>query len=106
MTTKLEKRCIDAIVEWCHKHNRPSLTRPRHVYPRCYVIGRWGDNQVLVALPWQDSEPQVMDFSRTHNVKMVDSFDKSLRVGDWCTVAYVVSVGRSDNVAIKAVIPA
>ena len=99
MTTKLRKAAADAVRQWCKKTGKPA-TSVRHVHPRAYVVGKAAPLCLIVAVPWQDSEPQCQDFDRRNPIRMIWKFDDSLQAGMWCATAYVVTGTCGENVAV------
>ena len=102
MGSKLINASTKAIRAWCSEHGEPAK-QIRHVHPRAYVVGRAGPLCLIVAEPWVDSEPQCQDFNRDNPLATVRCFDARLDAGMWCTTAYVVRNGCSENVAITVV---
>ena len=100
MTTKLKLAAEKAIRKACKAMNI-EVQRVRHVYPRCYVIGRTAPMCLIVARPWQDAEPQCREFDRENPLQTVRIFDAALKAGDWCATAYIVTASASETVAVR-----
>lgn len=104
--TKLEKATVKAIRDWCIANNDKPISRLRHVYPRCYVLGRAAESCLIVACPPIDAEPQIKKARKVlteDGSTSIHLFDKTLKAGDWCSVAYVCFSPRQERVAIHAV---
>jgi len=104
--TNLERLTIKAITEWCKKNDMHPTQRLRHIHPRAYVLGKAASQCLLIATPLIDAEQQVKksrEIMGADGSTTVHTFDKNLRVGDWCSVAYVCINGRQEQVAIPAV---
>ena len=99
MASKLKQAAAAAVRDWCAKNGAPAES-VRHVHPRAYVIGRAGPERLIVAMPWQDSEPQCKEFDKENYLKQVRTFDKSLDAGMWCAMAYVMRPGIAELVAV------
>lgn len=100
MASNLKKAATAAVANWCKKAKKPAITI-RHVHPRAYVIGRAAPRCLVVAVPWQDSEPQLRDFDRAHPLQVIHTFDDALDAGQWCATAYVVRDGIQETVAVS-----
>ncbi len=105
--TKLQTACRDAVETWCATHKIALVSRPRHLYPRCYVVARYGQN-LVIALPWADAEPHLIDLrsklqTSSGDFASVWQFDESLQIGSWCTSAYVCTKSWQQPVAIPLV---
>ena len=92
-----------AITAWCERNELAPIKPLRHVHRLAYVVGHAAPLCLVVALPWPDSEPQTAYFDRRHPLKMVHKFDKSLKAGDWCSVAYVTYGGGSGQFVAAAI---
>ncbi len=100
----LKKKVATAVRKWCAKNGRiVARSGVRHVHPRAFVVGYAAPQCLVVAYPWLDSEPQVRDFDKNNPLGLVRCFDKSLKPGDWCSMAYVVSARGGETVAIPVV---
>ena len=99
--TKLERVTRRAIREWCEDQGY-TVKRIRHVIPRAYVVARLAIKSLAVAVPPCDA-PELSSGSDLGSVTMLQ-FDPHLRVGDWCSVAYVTTEVGSGWVAIPAVV--
>ena len=100
MTTKLHKEAVAAVEAWCRKKKWKLIQKPRHVHPQAYVVGYAASKCLIVSKCWADSEPQMKEWDKKYPLEIVHEFDDSLRPGDWCTVAYVSTVGFGQPVAI------
>lgn len=104
----LQKKTAKAIREFFGKKNRVTVHKISHIYPRAYVLARPASNCIIVACPPQDAEPHLKQVrtivaSPEDGSRAVYVFDKSLKAGDWCSVAYVVTETTQECVAVKAV---
>lgn len=99
MTTALKKAATDAVRAWCKKNGTPAKSI-RHIHPRAYVIGKPAPLCLVVAMPWQDSEPQCQASNKRNPLDIIHTFDHSLDAGDWCATAYVVRDGIQETVAV------
>ena len=99
--TKHEFEARQLIGKWLAKNKIKLVRKMRHVHPRCYVVGHAAPLCLIVASPWMDSEPQCKAFNAPNPLNMVHTFDKNLKAGDWCAVAYISVSGRSEHVAAK-----
>ena len=99
--TKLERATRKAIREWCEVQGY-TVKKIDHVFPRAYVVARPGINSLVVAVPPFDAYElsPAYDFG---SETMID-FDCELKVGEWCSVAYVLTKGWGGPVAIPAVV--
>jgi hypothetical protein len=100
MASNLKTSAANAVREWVSKQGKHAKS-VRHVYPRCYVVGRAAPMCLVITRPWQDSEPQCKDFDKKHPLCVVHTFDESLDAGMWCAAAYVVRDGCSETVAVR-----
>ena len=105
MATKQYLEAVKAVESWCAKNKIKLISKPRHVFPRSYVIGHAAVQCLVVAECWADKEPgpATVDklFGRRQNaLNLVHVFDKSLQAGDWCITAYVSTIGSGQPVAI------
>lgn len=100
----LRKRCATAITAWCHKNGITPTRSPRHIQARGYVLGYAAPAALVVAVPWVEADLHMREWSKANGLITVHRFDKTLKPGDWCTAAYVISTGSGGNVAIPAVI--
>ncbi len=87
------------IGNWLAKQKISPKGKLRHVHPRCYVVHA-ASRVLIVARPWMDSEPQLQDFNRANPLDVVHTYDDSLKPGDWCATAYVITVNASEIVAV------
>ena len=99
MVSKLKRAAAAAVRDWCARTGAPAKSI-RHVHPRAYVIVRAAPGCLIVARPWQDSEPQQKAFERANPIQQIRTFDKSLDAGMWCATAYVVRPGIGEPVAV------
>ena len=99
MASNLKKAASAAVREWCKKNWR-AVDSVRHVHQRAYVVGKPAPLCLVVARPWQDSEPQCKDFDKRHPLYVLHRFDPSLDAGMWCATAYVVTSWCSETVAV------
>ena len=67
-----------------------------HIRPRALCIAKIAPGCAVFATPWMDSEPQVKEkeFSSYREVRGERVYD--VKIGDWCSLAYVVTSGCSD----------
>ena len=100
MTSKLKKAAADAVRAWCKKNLTPALSI-RHVFPRCFVLGKTAPMCLVVSCPWQDAEPQCKASDKRYPLTILHTFDPALDAGMWCAVAYVVREGRGESVAVR-----
>lgn len=105
MTTKLHQQATAALLAWCRAKKIKPIGKPRHVYPRAYVVGHAAPLCLIVAVPWPDAEPQLCDIKKANPLTTIHEFDKSLKAGDWCSVGYIVTAGWAQPVAIPAAAP-
>jgi hypothetical protein len=68
-------------------------TSTTHIYPRAYCIAKPAPLCAVFVTPWMDSEPAVRTpmFSSAHTIH--DGV-REVKVGDWCSLAYVTTPGR------------
>lgn len=104
MATNLHKRTIKAVKAWCQSENIELIEQPRHVYPRAYVVGYASASCLVVAVPWVDSEPQCQELDKANPLTAVYTFDKTLKAGDWCSLAYLCTAVYGGTVAIPVVL--
>lgn len=64
-----------------------------HIYPRAYCIAKPAPMCAVFVTPWMDAEPQVrkQEYSSSHTV--VHGSIENVKVGDWCSIAYVLTPG-------------
>ncbi len=98
--TKLERATRRAIREW-YEEQGYTVKKIRHVIPRAYVVAKPAARNLVVAVPPCDA-PELSSGSDLGSVTMLQ-FDPRLRVGDWCSVAYVTTEVGSGWAAIPAV---
>lgn len=98
--TKLKREASAAVKAWAESKGLKLISKPRHVYPRAFVVGYAAPLCLIVSVPWQDAEPQCRDFDRRNPLKTIHTFDASLKAGDWCAVAYVCASGRQECIAV------
>ncbi len=103
--TKLEQATKKAILDFMKARGDRKVKSISHIYPRAYVLSRSASMCLFISCPIQDAEPQIkalwsnaFDGGTTCRV-----FDPSLKAGDWCSVAYVMSDNSCEQVAVKAV---
>lgn len=74
-------------------------TSVSHIYPRAYCIAKPAPMCAVFVTPWMDAEPQVRqsDCSSSHTV--VHGVEK-VRVGDWCSIAYVTTAGMGTQYVV------
>lgn len=87
--TALRMRCVAAIKRYVRPLGYELDGEPCHVHPRGYVVARPALYCLVVAVPPCDSEPQVGEYNNSAVVTHGGTFDAELKVGDWCTTAYV-----------------
>ncbi len=100
MTTKLEKESVLAVEDWCKKQKIKLECKPNHVHPRSYVIGLAAPKGLIVARCWADSEPHLKEWDEKYPLQVIHNFDKSLKAGDWCITAYVITKTSGESIAI------
>ena len=101
--TKLQIATTKAIKDWS-KSQSIKVISVRHIYPRAYVIARPALSCIIVACPLVDREPHLKGFTdNSDGTNILHEFDKGLRIGDWCSVAYVSRLGIQSSIAIKCV---
>jgi len=103
LNTALHKRCVDAIKLFCIKRKIKLTHKPRHLFPRAYVVAKPAPMVLVIVRPWVDAEKQCRDSNKHSGGCLVRVFDEALNIGDWCTTAYIVTSGRSEEVAIPVV---
>lgn len=105
--TVLQKRVAAAVRKFYAKaYPRKKIASVRHVYPRCYVVAQPAPLCIVVVQPWADAEPHLREWEANYGSTTLsgESFDPSLKVGDWCSMAYVAAVdGCGWQVAVKVV---
>ena len=101
MTTKLNKEAVVALEAWCKAQKMKLIGKPRHVHPRCYVVGYAAPACLIVARNWTDAEPHQKEWEKQYPLHIVRKFDTSLKAGDWCIVGYVSTFGIGEPVAIQ-----
>lgn len=103
--TKLQAACRDAVELWCEKRKIALVSRPHHIYPRCYVLAKSGSS-LVIARPAADAEPHLRDLEMKigRSFDIVSHFDASLEPARWCTSAYVCTKSWQMTVAIPVVI--
>jgi hypothetical protein len=97
--TKAQREARKAVKAWCAKRKMRLLSAPRHVYPVAYVVSV-DEFSCIVSQPWIDAEPQVREHMRKFPRTIIQTFDQSLRAGDWCITAYVCELGNQHVIAI------
>ena len=106
MATNQERAAVASIAAWCKKQKIQIVGKPRHIYPRAYVLGRPSVSCLVVACPPVDAEPQIKDLRKAvqggaDGSTTVQLFDGSLKAGDWCSVAYISTAsGSGQRVAV------
>ena len=65
----------------------------RHIYPRAYCIAKPAPGCIVVLTPWMDSEPQIRSKPYSAAVIVREGDVADIDVGDWCSVAYVITSG-------------
>ena len=98
--TKQEFEARQLIGNWLAKNKVKLISKLRHVHPRCYVIGYAAPMCLIVAKSWKDSEPQCAEFDKENPIETLHTFDKTLKAGDWCAVAYYCTTGKQEHVAV------
>lgn len=89
---RLDKRKREAkatIRKWCQKNIDRKVESITHISPGCFVIGYAAPGALIVARPWMDSEPQCKAFDKNNPYTVAHEFDRSLKPGDWCLMAYL-----------------
>lgn len=99
----LNERVAKAVRKWCKAQKLKLVTEPRHIHPRAYVVCKVSAGTLIVSTPWVDSEPQCRANDKERPLSMINTFDDSLKAGDWCSTAYVVHGGVQETVAIPVV---
>ena len=90
-----------AVEAWCRAHKMKLTCRPRHVYPRCYIVAQIAAGCLIIAKPWIDGEPHMREWDRENQPhEWVRLFDKSLKTGDWCITAYICRPGCGEHIAV------
>lgn len=105
MTTQLERRCEKVIIEYCKKNGIKLISKPCHIIPRAYVVGKYLNTVLFVVSPLVDQKISLLDdlnetSGKTREIRI---FDKKLKVGDFCTIAYICQASRQENIAIQVV---
>ena len=100
MTTS-SRKAKAAIAAWTAKTKRTRVLGVRHIHPRAYVVARLAESCLLVAVPWIDAEPQIMESCKKFGCQWITVFDHALKAGDWCAVGYVSTDGCGESVAIR-----
>jgi len=104
--TKLEQATRRAIREWCEAQGH-TVEKINHVFPRAYVVAHTAPSCLVIARPPMDATKHLRalyDETGGDGSATCHTFDKSLKVGDWCSIAYVTTIGWGGPVAIPAVI--
>ena len=105
--TKLEQATIKAVKAWCKSQDIELASKPNHIFPRVYVLGRPALQCLLVACPPVDAEPQIKKAKEKltgDGTNVIHVFDVSLKAGDWCSTAYVCTKkGSQESIAIPVV---
>lgn len=70
----------------------------KHLFPRVYCIAKPAPLCAVFVKPWMDSEPQVRN-PEYSAFDVVYEGVHDVRVGDWCSLAYVVKKGCSQMMA-------
>lgn len=70
-----------------------------HLYLNAHVIGYCAPKCVIVWRSYKESEPQVRKFVKEYPLQTVYDFDKDLKSGDSCMIAYI---SRKDSGTIHA----
>lgn len=98
-------RCEKAIREWYAKYSgsQSKIKSVGHIHPVCHVAGQTAERCLIVSMPWVDAEPQLMARENIFPLNNIHTFDSSLKAGDWCTCAYVLTASVGELVAIKVV---
>lgn len=101
--TKLERATRRAIREWCEDQGY-TVKKIHHIIPRAYVVAlaRTAIRNLIVAIPPCDA-PDLSLEGDLGSMTMLH-FNRNLKVGDWCSVAYVVTETWGGWVAIPAVV--
>lgn len=78
----------------------PDVRKVCHVFPRAYCIAKPAPCCAVFVTPWMDAEPQVRDevFSAS---RVVHEGSTQVKVGDWCSLAYVAKTGCGQVVVIE-----
>lgn len=104
--TKLEQATRRAIREWCEAQGY-TVKKICHVFPRGYVVARPAGLSLIIARPPMD-DTEMLQFIRNDirrdGSTTCHTFDDSLKIGDWCSIAYVVTDEWGGHVAIPAVV--
>jgi len=93
----------DARLWWKKRKPGYSITGFHHIQPRAYVLGYAGSSCLIVSEPWTESEAQIKDWQKNYPLTIIIDFDSSLRPGDWCSTAYIVTELGSFKAAIPVV---
>src|SRR5687767_13713280 len=94
------RECKRLIREWCAKNGKPLVKSPCHVHVRSYVVSQPALGALLIAMPWQDAEPQVIESAKLFPTRMIHWFDPSIKAGDWCMTAYARTSSTGQIVAV------
>ena len=64
-----------------------------HIYPRAYCVAKPSASCAVFVTPWMDAEPQIRkpELESSHTVYYGV---ENVNVGDWCSIAYVVTPGN------------
>lgn len=98
--SKLKQAAARAVMAWCTKRGI-EVRQIAHIYPRAYVLGYSAPSSLVLAVPWQDSEPHTREFTKANPIQVVSEFDLELEVGMWCAAAYIVSPGIGQMIAVR-----
>lgn len=105
--TKLEQATSLAIRKWCEAQGL-TVKKLGIIYPRAYVVARPAPLCLIIARPPMDNTvPYWRELNRGHvsdGSATCHTFDEDLKVGDWCSIAYVLTEEWGGHVAIPAVI--
>lgn len=98
--TQQRKAAAQAVKAWCEAQGI-EVQQIAHIYPRAYVLGKAAPRCMVLAVPWQDSEPLCKALDKLRPLQLISLFDEGLAAGMWCAAAYVVSPGAGQMVAVR-----
>ena len=102
--TKLERATRRVIREWCETTKGRTIEKFYDVFPRAYVVARLGCDYLCIACPPMDNKGLADMDPLADGSEICTTFDDSLKVGDWCSVANVKTDKWTSMIAIPAVV--
>lgn len=79
---------------------RGKVNGVRHIYTRAYVLAKLAPQCIVVAYPWQDSEPHLRSPELDRGFTSVNDFDPTLETGHWCALGYITTPHSGSHAAV------